>query len=84
MLKKSSSIKNEKLLQKYIFMVIFLAISTAFLIGFLLTPIVILFLKKMELMDSPGGRKIHNGFILVLPRWAVAARRPAPDHAPGH
>jgi UDP-GlcNAc:undecaprenyl-phosphate/decaprenyl-phosphate GlcNAc-1-phosphate transferase len=44
-------------------MVIFLAISTAFLIGFLLTPIVILFLKKMELMDSPGGRKIHNGFI---------------------
>lgn len=44
-------------------MVIFLAISTSFLIGFLLTPIVILFLKKMELMDSPGGRKIHNGFI---------------------
>jgi UDP-GlcNAc:undecaprenyl-phosphate/decaprenyl-phosphate GlcNAc-1-phosphate transferase len=44
-------------------MFIFLAISTAFLIGFLLTPIVILFLKKMELMDSPGGRKIHNGFI---------------------
>lgn len=44
-------------------MVIFLAISTAFLIGFLLTPIVILFLKKMELVDSPGGRKIHNGFI---------------------
>ncbi|WP_373521476.1 glycosyltransferase family 4 protein [Aquiflexum sp.] len=44
-------------------MVIFLAVSTAFLIGFLLTPIVILVLKKMELMDSPGGRKIHNGFI---------------------
>jgi UDP-N-acetylmuramyl pentapeptide phosphotransferase/UDP-N-acetylglucosamine-1-phosphate transferase len=44
-------------------MVIFLAVSTAFLIGFLLTPIVILVLKKMELMDSPGGRKIHSGFI---------------------
>lgn len=44
-------------------MVIFLATSTAFLIGFLLTPIVILFLKKMEFVDSPGGRKIHNGFI---------------------
>jgi UDP-N-acetylmuramyl pentapeptide phosphotransferase/UDP-N-acetylglucosamine-1-phosphate transferase len=44
-------------------MVIFLAVSTAFLIGFLLTPIVILVLKKMELMDSPGGRKIHNGYI---------------------
>lgn len=44
-------------------MVIFLAVSTAFLIGFLLTPIVILVLNKMELMDSPGGRKIHNGFI---------------------
>lgn len=44
-------------------MIIFLAVSTAFLIGFLLTPIVILVLKKMELMDSPGGRKIHSGFI---------------------
>jgi UDP-GlcNAc:undecaprenyl-phosphate/decaprenyl-phosphate GlcNAc-1-phosphate transferase len=44
-------------------MVIFLAVSTAFLIGFLLTPIVILVLKKMELMDSPGGRKIHSGYI---------------------
>ncbi|WP_373495723.1 glycosyltransferase family 4 protein [Aquiflexum sp.] len=44
-------------------MVIFLAVSTAFLIGFLLTPIVILVLRKMELMDSPGGRKIHSGYI---------------------
>ena len=44
-------------------MVIFLAVSTAFLVGFLLTPIVILLLKKMELVDSPGGRKIHNGFV---------------------
>ena len=44
-------------------MVIFLAVSTAFLIGFLITPIIILILKKMELMDRPGGRKIHSGFI---------------------
>jgi UDP-N-acetylmuramyl pentapeptide phosphotransferase/UDP-N-acetylglucosamine-1-phosphate transferase len=44
-------------------MVIFLAVSTAFLVGFLLTPIVILLLKKMELVDTPGGRKIHNGFV---------------------
>lgn len=44
-------------------MVIFLAVSTSFLTGFLLTPIVILVLKKMELMDSPGGRKIHSGYI---------------------
>ncbi|MCH6198340.1 undecaprenyl/decaprenyl-phosphate alpha-N-acetylglucosaminyl 1-phosphate transferase [Aquiflexum sp. LQ15W] len=44
-------------------MIIFLAVITAFMVGFLLTPIVILLLKKMELVDSPGGRKIHNGFI---------------------
>ncbi|SMD44634.1 UDP-N-acetylmuramyl pentapeptide phosphotransferase/UDP-N-acetylglucosamine-1-phosphate transferase [Aquiflexum balticum DSM 16537] len=44
-------------------MIIFLAVSTAFLIGFLITPIIILILKKMELMDRPGGRKIHSGFI---------------------
>jgi len=44
-------------------MIIFLAVSTAFMVGFLLTPIVILLLKKMELVDSPGGRKIHNGFV---------------------
>lgn len=44
-------------------MVIFLAVVTAFLVGFLVTPIIIMVLKKMQLMDSPGGRKIHNGFI---------------------
>jgi UDP-GlcNAc:undecaprenyl-phosphate GlcNAc-1-phosphate transferase len=44
-------------------MIIFLSVSTAFLIGFLMTPIIILILKKMELMDRPGGRKIHSGFI---------------------
>lgn len=44
-------------------MVTFLAVCTSFLIGFLLTPILILILKKMKLIDAPGGRKIHNGFI---------------------
>jgi UDP-GlcNAc:undecaprenyl-phosphate/decaprenyl-phosphate GlcNAc-1-phosphate transferase len=44
-------------------MIIFLAVSTAFLIGFLITPIIILILKKMELMDRPGGRKIHSGLV---------------------
>ena len=44
-------------------MKIFLAVCTSFLIGFLLTPILILILKKMKLIDAPGGRKIHNGYI---------------------
>lgn len=44
-------------------MVIFLAVCTSFLIGFLLTPILILILKKLKLIDAPGGRKIHSGFI---------------------
>lgn len=44
-------------------MVTFLAICTAFLIGFLITPVLILILKRLNLIDAPGGRKIHNGFI---------------------
>ncbi|MFD2036884.1 MraY family glycosyltransferase [Belliella marina] len=44
-------------------MVTFLAICTAFLIGFLITPVLILLLKRLNLIDAPGGRKIHNGFI---------------------
>lgn len=44
-------------------MVTFLAVCTSFLIGFLLTPILILVLKKLRLIDAPGGRKIHNGYI---------------------
>ncbi|MCH7398331.1 undecaprenyl/decaprenyl-phosphate alpha-N-acetylglucosaminyl 1-phosphate transferase [Belliella sp. DSM 107340] len=44
-------------------MVTFLAIFTAFLIGFLITPVLILVLKRLNLIDAPGGRKIHNGFI---------------------
>lgn len=42
---------------------IFLAIATSFLIGFLITPILVRVLKKMQIMDAPGGRKIHDGFI---------------------
>ena len=44
-------------------MVTFLAIFTAFLIGFLITPVLILVLKRLNLIDAPGGRKIHSGFI---------------------
>ncbi|MFN3801578.1 glycosyltransferase family 4 protein [Belliella pelovolcani] len=44
-------------------MVTFLALSTAFIIGFLLTPVLILVFKKLKMIDAPGGRKIHNGFI---------------------
>jgi UDP-GlcNAc:undecaprenyl-phosphate/decaprenyl-phosphate GlcNAc-1-phosphate transferase len=44
-------------------MITFLATITSFLVGFLLTPIVILILKKINILDSPGGRKIHNRFI---------------------
>ncbi|MCH7401747.1 undecaprenyl/decaprenyl-phosphate alpha-N-acetylglucosaminyl 1-phosphate transferase [Belliella kenyensis] len=44
-------------------MATFLALSTAFIVGFLLTPILILILKKMKMIDAPGGRKIHTGFI---------------------
>jgi UDP-GlcNAc:undecaprenyl-phosphate/decaprenyl-phosphate GlcNAc-1-phosphate transferase len=36
---------------------------TAFAVGFLVTPILIFFLKKMEILDSPGGRKIHSNSI---------------------
>ena len=36
---------------------------TAFAVGFLVTPILIFFLKKMEILDFPGGRKIHSNSI---------------------
>ncbi len=44
-------------------MITFLALLTTFLIGFLITPVLILVLKKLKMIDAPGGRKIHNGFI---------------------
>ncbi|SFT45860.1 UDP-N-acetylmuramyl pentapeptide phosphotransferase/UDP-N-acetylglucosamine-1-phosphate transferase [Algoriphagus locisalis] len=40
-----------------------LAALTAFTVGFLVTPILIKFLRKMKLGDTPGGRKIHKSFI---------------------
>lgn len=42
---------------------IFLAISTSILIGFLITPMLVFLLHKMKIVDAPGGRKIHDGFI---------------------
>ncbi len=40
-----------------------LATLTAFVAGFLITPILIYSLKKAKIGDSPGGRKIHKTFI---------------------
>lgn len=40
-----------------------LATLTAFTVAFLVTPILIKFLRKMKLGDTPGGRKIHKSFI---------------------
>lgn len=39
-----------------------LATLTAFSVGFLITPIVISVLKKAQIGDVPGGRKIHKKF----------------------
>jgi len=40
-----------------------LAAITAFSVGFLVTPMLIRFLKKMRIGDEPGGRKIHTSFV---------------------
>lgn len=42
---------------------IFLASLTTFFVGFFTLPILIKGLKKMHLLDQPGGRKIHKGQI---------------------
>lgn len=42
---------------------LFFSLSTSFLIGVIITPIIILILKKINFTDVPGGRKIHNGYI---------------------
>lgn len=42
---------------------IFLSAATSFFFGFLITPVVIFFLKKGNIIDVPGGRKIHVGFV---------------------
>ena len=44
-------------------MTAFLSALTAFFFGFLVTPIVIFFFKKNNVLEAPGGRKIHNGFV---------------------
>lgn len=54
-------------------MVILLTLVTAFLIGFLAMPVLIGAFKKMQVVDKPGGRKIHKnetpsmgGAVIVL------------------
>ena len=42
---------------------IFLATVTSFFFGFLMTPVLILILKKINFTESPGGRRIHAGKI---------------------
>jgi UDP-N-acetylmuramyl pentapeptide phosphotransferase/UDP-N-acetylglucosamine-1-phosphate transferase len=44
-------------------MLFLFAALSAYLVGFLLTPILISVLRKMNLGDKPGGRKIHKKFI---------------------
>ncbi|RPA66630.1 undecaprenyl/decaprenyl-phosphate alpha-N-acetylglucosaminyl 1-phosphate transferase [Cyclobacteriaceae bacterium YHN15] len=54
-------------------MVILLTVLTAFLIGFLSMPVLIGAFKKMQVVDKPGGRKIHKndtpsmgGIVIVM------------------
>jgi UDP-GlcNAc:undecaprenyl-phosphate GlcNAc-1-phosphate transferase len=42
---------------------IFLSAATSFFFGFLITPVLIFLLKKGNIIDAPGGRKIHHGFV---------------------
>jgi UDP-N-acetylmuramyl pentapeptide phosphotransferase/UDP-N-acetylglucosamine-1-phosphate transferase len=42
---------------------IFLAVITSFFFGFLMTPVLILILKRIKFTEAPGGRKIHAGSI---------------------
>lgn len=44
-------------------MEIFLSAATSFFFGFLITPALIFLLKKGNIIDAPGGRKIHSGFV---------------------
>jgi UDP-N-acetylmuramyl pentapeptide phosphotransferase/UDP-N-acetylglucosamine-1-phosphate transferase len=43
-------------------MISFYVLITSFLIGFLVLPILIKFLRKIQFGDIPGGRKIHKEF----------------------
>ncbi|WP_162417930.1 glycosyltransferase family 4 protein [Cyclobacterium roseum] len=42
---------------------IFLSTATSFFFGFLMTPVLIMILKRINFMEAPGGRKIHAGSI---------------------
>ena len=42
---------------------IFLSLLTSFFLGFLITPVVVMILKKVNVTEVPGGRKIHVGYI---------------------
>ncbi|KEO71822.1 glycosyltransferase family 4 protein [Anditalea andensis] len=44
-------------------MTAFLAALTAFFFGFLVTPMVIFFFKRTNILEAPGGRKIHKGMV---------------------
>lgn len=44
-------------------MSLFLALLTSFFVGFIITPVIIVVLKKFDLTEVPGGRKIHSGYI---------------------
>src|SRR5690554_5767718 len=44
-------------------MEIFLSTLTSFFFGFLITPVLIYLLKKGNVIDAPGGRRIHRGFV---------------------
>jgi UDP-N-acetylmuramyl pentapeptide phosphotransferase/UDP-N-acetylglucosamine-1-phosphate transferase len=44
-------------------MEIFLSTVTSFFFGFMMTPVLIFLLKKGNIIDAPGGRKIHVGFV---------------------
>ena len=48
--------------QKKFKMTSFYVLVTSFLIGFLVLPILIKFLRKIQFGDIPGGRKIHKEF----------------------
>lgn len=42
---------------------LFFSLATSFFIGFIITPVIILVMKKFNFTDVPGGRKIHSGYI---------------------
>src|SRR5690554_4378355 len=44
-------------------MEIFLSTLTSFFFGFLITPVLIYLLKKGNVIDEPGGRRIHRGSV---------------------